>query len=172
MQDEDDFFEEEIEYVSKSQMKREMTELQRIGVELTKLKDEQLATIPLDETLLEAIKLAQNTKKREALRRQHQYIGKLMRKVDFEAIVVAYEKLQADLRQEAQQLHLVENWRDRLLKDQNALKQFIEKFPNVERQPLRQLINAANKEHREKKTPANSRKLFRFIRETISTHRN
>ena len=81
---------EDIIYVSRSEMKRDMLELQALGEAIVKLSKGQLDTIPIeDETLAEAIHTARKIKHREGLRRQMQYIGKLMRKVDTQAMAAA-----------------------------------------------------------------------------------
>jgi ribosome-associated protein len=69
---------------SKSQRKREMIALQKLGEDLTGLTLHQLNKIPLDDELREAILLAKSITSHEGHRRQLQYIGKLMRKRDEE----------------------------------------------------------------------------------------
>jgi len=69
---------------SKSQRKREMNELQMIGEKLLDLNNKQLKTLVLPKDLAEAVALAQRLKKTEALRRQVQFIGRLMRELDEE----------------------------------------------------------------------------------------
>ena len=71
---------------SKSQRKRDMTALQEMGEQLMRLSAKQLAVINLPEDLLEAIILAKTLRKNEALRRQKQYIGRLMRAIDVQPI--------------------------------------------------------------------------------------
>ena len=72
--------------------------------------------------------------------------------------------------------HTVEQWRDRLTADGQALTQFIDEFPNVERQQLRQLVGAAGKH-----APAGGQEasdahrhaqriLFKFVRATLAAH--
>jgi ribosome-associated protein len=72
---------------SKSRRKREMHSLQDLGAQLLALTPGQLEKFPVPEELLAAIAEARRlTRKKEALRRQMQYIGKLMRSVDPEPI--------------------------------------------------------------------------------------
>ncbi|WP_297291209.1 ribosome biogenesis factor YjgA [Oceanicoccus sp.] len=163
--DEDD--DDEIIYVSRSEMKRDMLELQALGEAIVKLSKGQLETIPLeDETLAEAIYTARRIKHREGLRRQMQYIGKLMRKTDTEAIEAAYKKLQDGRKEEAREFHELEQWRDRLIASgPKSIEEVMTQYPNADRQHLRQLVMQANKEIKNKKPPAASRKLFRYLRE-------
>ena len=79
---------------SKSARKRAFLALQQLGEELITLRDNDLDTVPLDEDLLEAILEARRIRKRGALRRQKQYIGKLMGRLDDpEPIRQALERL-------------------------------------------------------------------------------
>jgi ribosome-associated protein len=78
---------------SKSAKKREYLALQKLGEELITLKESELASLPLDDDLLEAIQEAHRIKARGALRRQKQYIGKLMRFIDPEPLLTEIAKL-------------------------------------------------------------------------------
>ena len=78
---------------SKSARKREYLALQKLGEELIRVKQHELLTMGLDEDLLEAVLDARNMKSHGALRRQKQYIGKIMRGVDPEPIRTALDRL-------------------------------------------------------------------------------
>ena len=71
---------------SKSARKREYLALQKLGEELISLKQSDLRSLPLEEDLLEAVSEASQIKAHGALRRQKQYIGKLMRHIDPEPL--------------------------------------------------------------------------------------
>ncbi len=158
---------EEENWKSKTAVKKEMLALQELGEALVKLSEGELATIPIDDDMLaEAIATARRIKHREGLRRQMQYIGKLMRKSDTEHIEKAYQKLINGRKEQARKFHELEQWRDALIeKGANAIQEVIERYPNADRQHLRQLIAQANKEKANNKPPASSRKLFRYLRE-------
>ena len=80
---------------SKSQLKREMTALQKIGEELVGLSERELAKIPIvDEDLQLAIEEAHRIRSNNARKRHLQYIGKVMRNVDTAPIVQALDQLQ------------------------------------------------------------------------------
>ena len=64
--------------VSKSQRKREAHALQALGESLVKLNKSALAQIPLTDDLRNAIDEARRLHQHGALKRQLQYIGKLM----------------------------------------------------------------------------------------------
>jgi len=78
---------------SKSALKRENIALQKLGEELISLKESDLEGLPLDDNLHEAIMEARQIKAHGALRRQKQYIGKLMRHIDPEPLRAAVAKL-------------------------------------------------------------------------------
>ena len=71
---------------SKSARKREYIALQKLGEELITLKESDLDSLPLDDNLREAVLEARQIRAHGALRRQKQYIGKLMRHIDPEPI--------------------------------------------------------------------------------------
>ena len=72
--------------LSKSARKREAERLQKIGLKLTQLKPDARARLQLPEALRLAIDEYTEINSREGGRRQIQYIGKLMRRLDCEAI--------------------------------------------------------------------------------------
>ncbi|HRX71519.1 MAG: DUF615 domain-containing protein [Candidatus Competibacteraceae bacterium] len=78
---------------SKSQRKREATALQELGEQLVKLSATELNRIPLSEELLAAVRLAQAIAQRGGRKRQLQYIGKLMRRLDDAEIETIRAKL-------------------------------------------------------------------------------
>lgn len=157
---------EEIIYVSKSELKRDSKALQELGSEIVKLPEAQLARIPLPDNILEAIQLARSIKARGGLKRQLQYIGKLLRNVDAEPIEQAMEKIRTNSAQATARLHRLEQWRDRLIDGgDEALGALLEEAPQADRQHLRQLIRNAQKELAANKPPKSARELFRYLRE-------
>lgn len=151
---------------SKSAIKREMTNLQKLGEELVNLPSAKLAKIILPEELDEAIMLARRLKSREGKRRQLQYIGKLMRTVDSTAIQEKLESFHQDSKSFRQAQQQLEQWRDRLiLEGDAAISMLLTENPELDRQHLRQLIRQAKKEATENKPPAASRKIFKYLRD-------
>lgn len=150
---------------SKSQVKREMSALQKLGERLVEMNDKQLATIPLEENLLKAIHEARKMPAREARRRHLQFIGKLMRSTDSVAIQEAVDRLQDKSDQYVHLQHKIERYRDLLLEnDQQVFQNLIAQCPGIDVQHLRQLVRSAHKEREENKAPASARKLFSYIR--------
>jgi ribosome-associated protein len=159
-------FDETDEKPSKSERKREMQALQEVGEAIIKLSDGEFATIPLEGELLTAITLARRLKSGEGLRRQMQYVGKLMRHADTAAIQSALQDLQNGRALHNQRFHQLEQLRDVLLAEGiGAMDKVLEPYPNADRQHLRQLITTAVKEREQEKPPAAARKLFKYLRE-------
>lgn len=166
---EHDSDEDEIIYVSKSQLKRESHALQALGEELVELPAAKLETIPLPEELAEAVALARRIKARGGRKRQLQYIGKLMRKLDEAPIRQAMEQLNSESARETAQLHKLERWRERLLDEgDSALAELLEKYSTADRQHLRQLMRNAQREKKQNKPPKSARELFRYLRDLIA----
>jgi ribosome-associated protein len=157
---------DEPEEKSKTQIKREMEALQDLGKKLMEQKPDILKKMPLSDELLRAIKESHRIKQNEAKRRHLQYIGKLMRDVDAEAIQLVIDQHEAGTRAYVQYFHQLETWRDRLIQENpTPLEAFIQVYPDADRQHLRQLIRNAQREAQQEKPPAASRKLFKYIRE-------
>lgn len=151
---------------SKTALKKEMFELQELGKELIDLSEAEFAKISIqDPALLEAITTAKRIKSREGLRRQMQYIGKLMRLIDVSQIRHALAERKRGHQELARQFHALEEFRDRLVDNGvGAIEEVMERHPDADRQHLRQLILRANKESSLNKPPAAKRKLFKYLR--------
>lgn len=156
------------EYVSKSQIKRECHALTEVGVELAALTDDQLNKIPMSDNLRNALAEVKNIRKHSALKRQRLYIGKLIRKDDWQSIQSHLEKIKEPLQQQNAAFKAMEDWRDRMLAEGDlAVNAFIGEYRNADRQKLRQLVKNANKEKSLELAPSQARKLFKYIRESI-----
>jgi len=152
--------------LSKSQRKRDMLELQKLGQTLIDLSASQLAQVPVPDILLDAIRLMHTLKANEAKRRHLQYIGKLMREIDVEAIHLALKKIQYSKDQQTTKFHAVEQVRDQLIAgDDKDLQQFLEQHPQADRQQLRQLIRKAKQDHKTNKNTGGATALFRYLRD-------
>jgi ribosome-associated protein len=131
---------------SKTRLKKDMHELQQLGVALTELGDERLDALALPEPLLDALREFRRTRSHEGRRRQTQYIGKLMRRTDVEPIREAVAAAQLGGARDALALHRAEHWRVELLADEGALERFAVQHPGSDLQQLRSLIRAARKD--------------------------
>lgn len=163
--DNDEEEDEEIIWVSKSEIKRDAEELKRLGAELVDLGKNSLDKIPLDERLRTEVELAQRIKK-EGRRRQLQLIGKLLRSIDVEPIRVALDKLNNRHNQQVALFHKLEMLRDRLIEQgDEAMGDVIALYPDADRQQLRSMIRNAQKEKAGSKPPKSARQIFQYLRE-------
>ena len=155
------------EPLSKTRRKQEMHALQDIGEQLVQLDLKRLTELNLPDTLRDAILEARRMRKHGAVRRQMQFIGKLMRSVDAEPI---REKLDVwgglNLKHTAW-LHTLERWRERLLADERALGELGQQYAAADLQQLRMLIRNAQKERLADKPPKSFRALFQELQKII-----
>ncbi|MEJ5064227.1 ribosome biogenesis factor YjgA [Erwinia sp. MYb375] len=156
---------DEIIWVSKSEIKRDAEELKRLGAELVELGKNSLDKIPLDEDLRAAIELAHKIKK-EGRRRQMQLIGKMLRSRDEEPIRTALDKLKNRHNQQVALFHKLEVLRDRLVEQgDDAVPEVLNLYPHADRQQLRAMIRNAQKEKATNKPPKAYRQIFQYLRE-------
>ncbi|NUF27401.1 ribosome-associated protein [Gilliamella bombicola] len=158
---------EEIIYVSKSEIKRDAEALKKLGIELVNLSKNELEKIPLDEDLIYAIELAQKIKK-EGYRRQIQYIGKLLRSRDIEPISQALDKLKNRHNQQIALFHKLEKLRDDLITTGDA-ETIMDLYPTADRQQLRTLARLAKKEQEANKPVKSARQIFQYLKELSDT---
>ncbi|MBF1199159.1 ribosome biogenesis factor YjgA [Haemophilus parainfluenzae] len=158
---------EEIIWVSKSEIKRDAEDLKQLGEKLVNLTKANLTKVPLDDSLKDAIELAQRLQK-EARRRQLQYIGKLLRSIDAEPIREALEKIENKHNQQQAMLHKLEILRDELVaKGDVALTDLLNEHPSADRQQLRNLIRAAQKEKEQNKPSKAYREIYQILKTLI-----
>jgi len=151
---------------SKSERKREVTALQDLGERLLELSQEQLNNIRISQELQDALILAKTLKSRGARRRQMQYIGVLMRRIDPEPISLMIHEMDKGQKHKAREFQQLETMRNSLIDgDDTVFEEIIRRFPDADILRLRQLVRGARKEKKENKPPKQSRSLFRYLRE-------
>ena len=134
---------------SRTDLKRESDELQDLGKELLSLRADLFARIGLPDKLVEALAEARRITNFEGKRRQMQYVGKLMRKLDDDTVAAVRTALQEQRSGSAAEklaLHLAEQWRDRLIAEDSAQAEWIAHHPGTDIQQLRALIRQARKD--------------------------
>ena len=166
---------------SRTDLKRESDELQDLGKELLTLRADLFDGIGLPDKLAEAIAEAKRITNFEGKRRQMQYVGKLMRKLEPELVDAARAALEVQRTGSAADklaLHLAEQWRDRLIADDGALDGWMAEHPDTDTQQLRALIRQARKDAPPADKTAESqglaprkgrayRELFQLVREHL-----
>jgi ribosome-associated protein len=153
---------------SKSARKRDAASLQELGVKLSALPDQEIKALDLPDDLFIALRDLRRLPSHGAQVRQRQYIGKLMRKIDPEPVLakLAERKQRHDL--EIRHFQLIERWRDRLLSEPVlGLSDLLEEYPQADRAALVKLLEKAEKERLEQRSPVGARELFAFLRELL-----
>lgn len=128
------------ELPSKTELKKEMEQLQEYGLQLMALKPADLARLPLDGALLRAIEEARRISAHEARRRHAQYVGKLMRDEESRRVIPALIELKSPQRQ-----RWLLDWQDRLVELPDAkaadalVDEMMARYADTDRQTLRNL---------------------------------
>lgn len=160
-------FEQEYDRPSKSELKRKMTALQKLGEELVAEPRDRVKRVPMPEDVRDAILECQQIKDHEGRRRQLQYVGKKMRTLEEDEIAAIQKMLDSwkgASKAETAALHAIERKRDKLLTDDKALTQLLAENPQLEAQHLRTLIRNARKEQAENKPPKAYREIFQILK--------
>ena len=161
-------FEQEYERPSKSELKRQMTVLQKLGEELVNEARDRVKRVPMPEDVRDAILECQLIKDHEGRRRQLQYVGKKMRTLDEEevaAIQRTIDSWKGLSKADTANMHAMERRRDKLLTDDKALTVLLSENPELDVQHLRTLIRNARKEQAENKPPKAYREIFQILKE-------
>jgi len=153
------------EIPSKTQVKKEMLELQAIGVELIDLPERQLKKMVLPPEILKAVLEARKIKSHGAAKRQRLYVGRLMRKTDALPIRAQLDAMNSGSAQSAAAHRRLEAWREKLLADEGALTEFADEFPGSDLQKIRTLVRNAKREKDAGQPPHAFRELFRLLKE-------
>src|SRR6202522_1199467 len=160
--------ETEEERLSKSARKRESASLKELGVKLSALPDQEIKALDLPENLFIALRDLRRLPSHGAQVRQRQYIGKLMRNIDPEPVLakMAERKQRHDL--EIRHFQQIERGRDRLLSERvNAIEELLQEYPNADRTALSRLLDKAERERVEQRSPVGARELFAFLRQLL-----
>ncbi|MEC8104106.1 MAG: ribosome biogenesis factor YjgA [Pseudomonadota bacterium] len=157
----------EYELVSKTEMKREMHRFQSLGETLCDLPPAKWGSLPISDVLMAALEESRRIKKHEARRRHFQYIGKLMRAEDIDAVQEAVDMLDPSSEAFGRKTGQLEQWRTKLIQSDDALNEFLDIYYDTDRQQLRNLVRNARKEMQsEPPKPGNAyKKLFQLIKE-------
>lgn len=154
--------------VSKTSLKKQSTDLQKLGRTLSQLSPRELDSLQLDPELRSAVDHARRISRGSALKRQIKFIGGLLRVMDAHPVRESLAALKMQSNREIRHHHRLENWRERLLEDgDSAIGDLVDEAPTVDRQRLRQLVRKARKEGAQDKDPHATRALYRYLREVL-----
>lgn len=150
---------------SKSEMKRQSAQWQALGERLMALEPFHWDKLPLTESLLRALEEGRRIKAHEALRRHRQYVGKLMRQEEVDAIRTYLTGLDSHRELNTRAFHALEALRERLIKGGNeVIGEVLARHPLADSQKLRQLVRDAKRASDDAAAARHSRELFRFLR--------
>ncbi len=165
---------------SRTDLKRESTELQKLGEALLTLRADLIARLALPEKLVDGLAEAKRITNFEGKRRQMQFIGKQMRLLEPEVVDAIRTTLDEQHKGSAEEnlaLHLAEQWRDRLIADEEAMHEWMQLHPDTDTQQLRALIRQARKDTQPDNTSISQglaprrgrayREIFQLIRELM-----
>jgi ribosome-associated protein len=165
-------FEQEYDRPSKSQLKREMTALQKLGEDLVAEPRDRVKRVPMPEDVRDVILECQNIKDHEGRRRQMQFVGKKMRTLEEHEIAAIQKTLDSwkgQSKSETAAMHALERQREKLLADDIALTELVANHPELDAQHLRTLIRNARKEQAGNKPPKAYREIFQILKQLQAT---
>jgi ribosome-associated protein len=161
--------ESEEQRLSKSARKREAASLQELGVKLSALPDQEIKALDLPENLFIALRDLRRLPSHGAQIRQRQYIGKLMRTIDPEPVLAKLAERKQRHDSEIRHFQQIERWRDRLLSEPVAgALELQQAYPQIDRAALLKLLDKAERERLEQRSPVGARELFAFLRQLLS----
>ncbi|MEJ2529649.1 MAG: ribosome biogenesis factor YjgA [Gammaproteobacteria bacterium] len=151
---------------SKSQIKREFAELQKVGERLVALKPAQIAGFQFSQAMLDALEEYSRIKNRTAQQRHIRRVGKLLADEDMDMVIHGLNRLDSNHPDNQRRLKLMEQWRARLISDgDSALNELTHICPGLDRHYLRQLVRAARREQEANKPAAAAKKIFHYLKE-------
>jgi ribosome-associated protein len=157
---------------SRTAAKKRALALQELGAALLRCSPRDLQRLDLPKDLLEAIDQARRIRSREALRRQMQFIGSLMRRIDEESLASVQDTLRVreeDRHAVAQRCRTIELLRDRLIEgDPDAIQDALDLCPEADPELIRPLAAEAKREQALGKPPKAQRRLFRYLRDCLA----
>ncbi|WP_190363407.1 ribosome biogenesis factor YjgA [Pseudoalteromonas sp. S16_S37] len=162
--------EEEIIYVSKSELKRDAQQYQQLAQDLASMPKKQRDKLPLTGDLLEAMVVADKIRqKTEAYRRHINYITKTLRLTENVAEIEAAIAVMLNKNNQADVLlNKVELIRNELIEQGDSkINDLLEQYPTLERQKMRQLVRQASKEFKAEKPAKGYKELFQYLKEVI-----
>ena len=152
--------------ISKTELKKDSKKIQEFGRRISELTINNIEAFKFPSNIYEATIGLKNIKSNSAKKRQVQYLGKLLREIDLTDAFLIMKQLKVSSQKEIQRNHIIEDWRDKLLSNNDSITQFVDEYPKIDRQSLRQTISNAQKDNKSLKY---SRQLFKLIKDIIMT---
>ena len=155
------------ELKSKTEIKKEMHQLQDFAQSLVEMSKHQRSLLPLTDDLKDAMVVADKIKnKHEALRRHIRHIAKILLETDLAPIHQAIDVMANKHQQATSKFLRLESLRDELIAQGNdAVEAVLAEFSQMERQKLKQLVRHAKKEKKAEKLGKHYKNLFAYLKE-------
>ena len=155
--------------VSKTELKKDSKKIQDFGRKISQLTIKNIERFKFSSNTHNAIIDLKNLKSNSAKKRQVQYVGKLLRETDLTHAFLTMKQLKVSSQKEIQRNHIIEGWRDKLLINNDSITEFVDVYPQIDKQSLRQTISNAQKEKKDSKPPKYSKQLFKLIKNIVIT---
>ena len=155
--------------VSKTKLKKDSKKIQQFGRKISKLTINNIKAFKFPLNIHEATIELKNLKSNSAKKRQVQYLGKLLREIDLTDAFIVMKQLKVSSQKEIQRNYIIEGWRDKLLSNNESITEFVDEYPQIDRQSLRQAISNTQKEKKDNKPPKYSKQLFKLLKDIVIT---
>ena len=156
---------------TRTQQRRDALAVLTLAVQLVELPPSKLARANLPEDVLREVENTRRITAHIARKRQLGFLAKVMRRHEddaFDGVRTLLGENREQLRKETAAMHRLEALRERLLADENALQEFIDQYPDIDRQHLRSLIRQARLERDSNKPPRAFREIFQLLKEVTT----
>ncbi len=156
---------------TRTQQRRDALAVLALAVQLVELPPSKLARANLPEDVLREVENTRRITAHIARKRQLGFLAKVMRRHEddaFDGVRTLLGENREQLRKETAAMHRLEALRERLLADENALQEFIDQYPDIDRQHLRSLIRQARLERDGNKPPRAFREIFQLLKEVTT----
>jgi len=165
--DEPDFPDDD-DVISKTQRKKEAHAQQELGERLTQLSEAVLETLPISERLHAAIlEFKRLPPKRGAVKRQLQFIGKLMRKSDIDEILAILDEQPHGGSSAPAEKDAAKRYCKTILDEgDDGIQKVLAELPDFDRQQVRQILRNIQSAKNEARKAAAQRRLLDLLAES------
>ncbi|WP_373017168.1 ribosome biogenesis factor YjgA [Thiomicrorhabdus sp.] len=158
---------EQEEFQSRTQIKKAAQAVTDLGEQIAAMTETEIKKLQLPSEFEQAVLLLKTMDKGPAIKRQKLFLGKYLRQNEPLIVEIKDKLAEIEARTKQQNAHFqqLEKWRDRLIAEgDEALGEFMDRYPQADRQQLRQWIRNAKKEQETNKPPKSARLMFKYLR--------
>lgn len=157
---------------TRTQQRRDALAVLALATQLIELPPSKLARANLPEDVLREVEHTRRITAHIARKRQLGFLAKVMRRHEddaFDGVRTLLGENREQLRKETAAMHRLEALRERLLDHDDALQEFIDEHPAIDRQHVRSLIRQARLERDGSKPPRAYREIFQLLKQVTAT---